>query len=60
MAYAYEVYCYYNVETLAAVFNGVASIVNGGGYGYLIKTVLTLGVIIMAVVSLSTGNFEGM
>lgn len=60
MAFAYEVYCYYNVDTLAAVFNGVAMIVNGGGYATLIKSVLTLGVIIMAMVSLGTGRFEGM
>ena len=60
MAFAYEVYCYYNVDTLEAVFNGVAMIVNSGGYATLIKTVLTLGVLIMAMVSLGTGKFEGM
>ena len=59
MAFAYEVYCYYNVDTLKAVFDGVAMIVNGGGYATLIKSVLTL-VIIMAMVSLGTGKFEGM
>jgi len=60
MALAYEVYCYYNVDTLKAVFEGVALILNGSGYANLIKVVLTLGVLIMAMVSLSTGKFEGM
>lgn len=60
MAFAYEVYCYYNVDMLEAVFNGVAMIVSGGGYSNLIKSVLTLGVIIMAVVSLASQRFEGM
>lgn len=60
MAFAYEVYCYYNVEMLEAVFNGVAMILNGGAYATLVKSVLTLGVIIMAMVSLGTGRFEGM
>lgn len=60
MAFAYEVYCYYNVDTLKAVFNGVAMIVNGGGYASLVKTVMTLGVILAAMFSLSSGKFEGM
>ena len=60
MAFAYEVYCYYNVNTLSAVFNGVAMVVNSSGYVNLVKTIMTLGVILMAMVSLSTGKFEGM
>ena len=60
MAFAYEVYCYYNVDTLEAVFNGVAMIINGGGYSTLVKIVLLLGMFTMAMVSLGTGKFEGM
>lgn len=48
----YDVYAYWNVSQLVAIFNGIAAIAGSDDFAGLVRAIAVLGLIIAAIASL--------
>jgi hypothetical protein len=51
----YEVYAYWNVAELEAMFNAVASLMGSGDYRGLLQTIAIVGMIVVVIATDRTG-----
>ena len=57
----YEVYAYWNVVELEAMFNAVASLMGSGDYRGLLQTIAIVGMIVVVIATLTgSERLDGM